>query len=104
MYPILFCSIVSVAILFERLFALRKSRIISNRDLLMHLAEKGSWDELKETTQKNDDFDRFGENFPDGRLVEQSSPKPFNLRGAILLSKKLGRPLTESEMKQFEID
>ena len=56
MYPILFCSIVSVAILFERLFALRKSRIISNRDLLMHLAEKGSWDELKETTQKNDDF------------------------------------------------
>lgn len=56
MYPILLCSIVSVAILFERLFALRKSRIISNRDLLMHLAEKGSWDELKETTQKNDDF------------------------------------------------
>ena len=55
-------------------------------------------------THKNDDFDRFGEDFPDGRLVEQSSPKPFNLRGAILLSKKLGRPLTESEMKQFEID
>jgi len=56
MYPILLCSVVSVAILFERLFALRKSRIISNRDLLMHLAEKGSWDEMKETTQKNDDF------------------------------------------------
>ena len=56
MYPILLCSVVSVAILFERLFALRKNRIISNRDLLMHLAEKGSWDEMKETTQKNDDF------------------------------------------------
>ena len=56
MYPILLCSIVSVAILLERLFALRKSRIISNRDLLMHLAEKGSWDELKEATKKNDDF------------------------------------------------
>ena len=56
MYPILLCSIVSVAILFERLFALRKSRIISNKDLLLHLAEKGSWDEMKEATGKNDDF------------------------------------------------
>jgi biopolymer transport protein ExbB len=56
MYPILLCSVVSVAILFERLFALRKSRIISNRDLLMHLAEKGSWDEMKETVKKSDDF------------------------------------------------
>jgi len=56
MYPILFCSIVSVAILFERLFALRKSRIISNSELLMHLAEKHSWDELKETAKKGDDL------------------------------------------------
>ena len=56
MYPILLCSIVSVAILFERLFALRKSKIISNGDLFMHLAEKHSWEELKETAKKNDDF------------------------------------------------
>jgi Biopolymer transport proteins len=56
MYPILLCSIVSVAILLERLFALRKSRIISNRDLLMHLAEKHAWNELKETAQKGDDL------------------------------------------------
>lgn len=56
MYPILLCSIVSVAILFERLFALRKSRIISNGELLMHLAEKHSWDELKETAKKGDDL------------------------------------------------
>lgn len=56
MYPILLCSIVSVAILFERLFALRKSRIISNGDLLMHLAEKHSWDELRETAKKGDDL------------------------------------------------
>ena len=56
MYPILLCSIVSVAILFERVFALRKSRIISNSDLLMHLAEKHSWGELKETAQKGDDL------------------------------------------------
>lgn len=56
MYPILLCSIVSVAILFERLFSLRKSRIISNGDLLMHLAEKHAWNDLKETAQKGDDL------------------------------------------------
>ena len=56
MYPILLCSIVSVAILFERLFALRKSRIISNGDLMMHLAEKHSWNELRETAKKGDDL------------------------------------------------
>lgn len=56
MYPILLCSIVSVAILFERLFALRKSRIIANSELMMHLAEKHSWDELKETAKKGDDL------------------------------------------------
>lgn len=56
MYPILLCSIVSVAILFERLFALRKSRIISNSDLMMHLAEKHSWNELRETAKKGDDL------------------------------------------------
>ena len=50
-----------------------------------------------------EDFDRFGEEFPDGRLVEPSSPKPFRLREAILLSKRLGRPLTNDEMKQFEV-
>ena len=50
-----------------------------------------------------EDFDRFGEEFPDGRLVEQSSPKPFRLREAILLSKRLGRPLTSEEMKQVEL-
>ena len=56
MYPILLCSIVSVAILFERLFALRKSRIIANRDLMMHLAEKHAWNDLKEAAQKGDDL------------------------------------------------
>ena len=56
MYPILLCSVVSVAILLERLFALRKSRIIANRDLLMHLAEKHSWDELRETAKKGSDL------------------------------------------------
>ena len=53
--------------------------------------------------ENKDNFDHFGEAMPDGRLVEPSTPKPFRLREAILLSKRLGRPLTESEMKQFEI-
>ncbi len=57
----------------------------------------------KTSIRDNSNFDRFGEAMPDGRLVEPSSPKPFRLREAILLSKRLGRPLTESEMKQFEI-
>ncbi len=50
-----------------------------------------------------EDFDQFGEDFPDGRLVEPSLSKPFRLREAILLSKRLGRPLTSEEMKQFEL-
>ena len=50
------------------------------------------------------DFDRFGEDFPDGRLIEPSSAKPFKLRESIALLKKLRRPLTEDEMKQFEIE
>lgn len=53
------------------------------------------------TTTPTDKFDHFGEAMPDGRLVEPSSPKPFRLREAILLSKKMGRPLTASEMEQF---
>ena len=38
MYPILLCSVVSIAVLFERLFSLRKKRIISNPELFLHLA------------------------------------------------------------------
>ena len=48
----------------------------------------------------NETFDHFGEEMSDGRLVEPAAPKPFRLREALLLSKKLGRPLTEFEMKQ----
>ena len=47
-------------------------------------------------------MDRFGEVMPDGRLTEPSGNKVYRLREAILQSKRLGRPLTESEMKQFE--
>ena len=48
-------------------------------------------------------FDRFGEAMPDGRLTMPSEGKIYRLREAILLSKKLGRPLSEEEMRQFEV-
>ncbi len=50
-----------------------------------------------------DEFDRFGEMMTDGRLTMPSDGKIYRLREAILLSKKLGRPLSEKEMKQFEL-
>lgn len=51
-----------------------------------------------------EEFERFGEVFPDGRLTEHASTdKPIRLREAIAHSNKLGRPLTEQEMKQFEL-
>ena len=50
-----------------------------------------------------DKFDRFGEAMPDGRLTMPSEGKVYRLREAILLSKKLGRSLSEEEMKQLEV-
>lgn len=50
-----------------------------------------------------DKFDRFGEAMSDGRLTAPSDGKVYRLREAILLSKKLGRPLSPEEMRQFEI-
>ena len=50
-----------------------------------------------------DKFDRFGEAMPDGRLTAPSNGKTLRLREAILLSKKLGRPLSPEEMKKFEV-
>lgn len=49
-------------------------------------------------------MDCFGEVMPDGRLTEPSEHKVYRLREAILESRKLGRPLTENEMKQFEVN
>ena len=40
---------------------------------------------------------------PDGRLTAPSNGKIYRLREAILLSKRLGRPLTDEEMKEFEV-
>lgn len=47
-------------------------------------------------------LDHFGEAMPDGRLTEPSEGKVYRLREAILLSKKLGRPLTKDEMRAYE--
>ena len=44
---------------------------------------------------------RFGEEMPDSRLTGHSDGKIYNLREAIVLSKKLGRPLTDDEMSDF---
>ncbi len=46
------------------------------------------------------DFDR---NLTDTRLT-QPSEKIYRLREAILLSKQLGRELSDEEMKQFEVN
>ncbi|WP_163415720.1 hypothetical protein [uncultured Fibrobacter sp.] len=51
-----------------------------------------------------ENFDRFGEEFSDGRLTEPSpTERHFRLHEAIAYSNSLGRPLTEQEMKLFEI-
>ena len=48
-------------------------------------------------------MDQFGEQMSDGRLTVPSDGRTFCLREAIIQSKKLGRPLTEEEMKKFEL-
>lgn len=49
------------------------------------------------------EMELFGETMPDGRLTAPSHRKVYRLREAILQSKKLGRPLTEDEMKRYEV-
>ena len=53
------------------------------------------------TLENPDSAIRFGEAMPDSRLTEPSDGKEFRLREAILFSKKLGRPLTQTEMQMF---
>lgn len=57
----------------------------------------------RKTSEREVDDMCFGEGMSDGRLTAPSERKSYRLREAILLSKKLGRPLTENEMKKFEI-
>ena len=58
----------------------------------------------KKTKDVINKMNHFGEAMPDGRLTAPSENKVYRLREAILQSRKLGRPLTESEMKQFEVN
>lgn len=48
------------------------------------------------------DVNNFEDVLTDGRLTEPSSGKVYRLRDAIILSKTLGRELTNEEMMQFE--
>lgn len=52
---------------------------------------------------KEDRVMEFGNAMPDGRLTEPSNGKVYWLREAIMESKRLGRPLSEEEMKKFEV-
>lgn len=54
-------------------------------------------------TKSVDNGMKFGEEMPDSRLTEKSNGKVYRLKEAILYSKRLGRPLSEEEMKQFEL-
>lgn len=58
----------------------------------------------RKVNKESERFDDFGTVMPDGRLTEQSNGKIYRLREAILLSKQLGRPLTDEEMQGFEIE
>ena len=69
----------------------------------MIVAEKKPVTASFSTVDRMDIYNRFGDAMPDGRLTEPGDGKVYRLREAILLSKRLGRPLTDSEMKQFEI-
>jgi biopolymer transport protein ExbB len=60
MYPIMLCSVVSFAVLFERLHFLRRKNILNNPEFIIHLASKGSWDEIAgEVKKKNDILSRI---------------------------------------------
>jgi hypothetical protein len=48
-------------------------------------------------------FKQFEENITDGRLTVASDGRTYRLREAILLSKRLGRPLSQDEMKKIEV-
>ena len=55
------------------------------------------------TAEDADSAMRFGEEMTDSRLTEPSEEKIFRLREAILLSKRLERPLTKDELQEFVI-
>ena len=61
---------------------------------------------MKKYVFEENDVMLFGEEFPDGRLVadpDYNNYKSYRIREALIKVKKLGRPLTNEEMKEFEV-
>lgn len=59
---------------------------------------------IKENIEKSiKSYENFGEEMSDGRLTEPSNGRIYRLREAIMESKRLGRPLTASEMESFVV-
>lgn len=56
MVPILLCSLVSLTILMERLYALQRKKIVSNADLYNHIAAHNTDTELLAESKKNSDY------------------------------------------------
>lgn len=59
--------------------------------------------EMVKRSKEPDVAMKFGEDMLDSRLTDPSDGKVFRLREAIILSKKLGRPLTKEEMEEFTL-
>ncbi len=56
MYPIILCSVISFAVLLERLFFLRKKNIMSSPEFIIHLASKNAWNEIANEVKKKNDI------------------------------------------------
>lgn len=72
-----------------------QQKILLKAVIEMIVAERNS-------EQITDNFDDFGMAMTDGLLTD-STEKLYRIKDAISLSKKLGRPLTNEEMKTFEL-
>ncbi len=60
MYPIIFCSVVSMAVLFERIWAFRRKNVSPDRDFILQIAKRGSNEELgKEVGSRSDYLSRI---------------------------------------------
>ncbi len=73
-------------------------------DSFTNCIENRETGEVLDTVLEKNGFERFGELMSDGRLSEKSDNKVYRLREAIIFSRQLGRPLSESEMKRFVVE
>lgn len=54
----------------------------------------------RRTDDRNIRYEEFGDEIPDSRLTVPVT-KLYRMREAILLTRRLGRPLTDEEMAEF---